>query len=100
MIGAPDIADWLSVLLVVPATGCAHSGQNLAAVESWCNAGRSDPSRRSGTLLAELGLRRVLVLAPWTLHAGVSQRARARSGRTGGASLAGRVLGGQGGVPE
>ena len=30
---------------------------------------------RSGTLLAELGLWRVLMLAPGTLHAGVSQRA-------------------------
>jgi hypothetical protein len=75
MIGALDIAHWLSVLLVVLAIGCAHSGQNLAAGETWGNAGRVDPSQRSGTLLAELRSRRVLVLAPGTLHAWASQRA-------------------------
>src|SRR5258708_31764857 len=57
---------------------------------------RTGPSQWSGTFLAELGLRRVLMLAPGTLHA-ASQRIGAGTGRTSGESLCWQAGRGQGG---
>jgi hypothetical protein len=60
----------------------------MAGSTDW--AGTSEKRR---ALQTELCLRRVLRLAPGTLHTGASQRAGAGTGRTGGASLVWRAGG-------